>query len=156
MRKCGSCDACCTVMGVDDLDKAAGTRCEHLKGHANATRCCTIYSERPEACDVFKCGWLAGIGPSSLRPDRSGLMFTSNYIPDGVGGGRFQFQVYRLRREWSQQAKDVINKLSERGVVIHVDGDNRTILGGPHKDIRWMLKKIDEAKEKGLVKEDGS
>lgn len=73
VRSCSACSACCTLMGVPELDKPLQTKCEHVCSSG-----CGIYAERPESCRVFRCLWLQGIGPRQFRPDRSGVMLTVN------------------------------------------------------------------------------
>lgn len=68
-RKCGKCTECCISLKIDDdeLKKDAGCVCPHLiinKG-------CGIYSDRPDVCKNWHCGWriLDQLGPD-FRPDR--------------------------------------------------------------------------------------
>ena len=70
-RKCGGCAECCTAMRIEQLDKPAGESCPSLRKHS---RCCTIYETRPAECAAFECAWLAGLLPSSERPDRTGVV----------------------------------------------------------------------------------
>lgn len=73
-RACGTCVACCTILGVEvpGLSKAAGVMCQHCSGSS-----CTIHDTRPQPCRTFFCLWrqVASM-PDSLRPDRTGVMFT--------------------------------------------------------------------------------
>lgn len=78
-RTCGDCTACCTVMGVDELDKAQWQPCAQMRDrNDDARRCggCSVYSDRPASCAAFKCLWLAGLilAREDDRPDRSGLV----------------------------------------------------------------------------------
>ena len=67
-RRCGNCSLCCTVAGVQELEKPPFTRCRHLAaGHG-----CGIYPDRPTACREFKCGWLQGNFDERFRPDKIG------------------------------------------------------------------------------------
>lgn len=69
-RTCGDCRACCTVLGVDAVEKAAGEPCRHL-----TKRGCGIYADRPEECAVYRCLWHVGLfGETRDRPDRIGLV----------------------------------------------------------------------------------
>ncbi|MFN3857856.1 MAG: YkgJ family cysteine cluster protein [Caulobacter sp.] len=68
-RVCGSCTLCCTVLDIPELAKPAGHGCVH----ANAG--CAIYPERPSACRIFTCGWLASPAlDDAWRPDRAGFL----------------------------------------------------------------------------------
>lgn len=79
VRACGKCAECCTVMGVDELDKPMWTRCLHLAG----VRGCSIYDERPEGCRKFDCLWRFGLGSNRSRPDKCGIVFV--LTPDRYG-----------------------------------------------------------------------
>jgi hypothetical protein len=71
VRDCGGCTYCCTVVGVNELNKPAGTKCDHC----NVGVGCTIYEERPESCRTFHCAWVYGVGNEDARPDRSRVIF---------------------------------------------------------------------------------
>lgn len=76
---CGTCTACCRLLGIKELAKPAGKWCSHCaigKG-------CTIYETRPESCRVYSCMWLSSQSlpegnqwPAALRPDKSKVVFT--------------------------------------------------------------------------------
>jgi hypothetical protein len=77
-RQCGECTLCCKLMGVEELDKAGGTYCQHCRvGNG-----CNIYPTRPSSCATWHCGWLdplcAVLLPSDdLRPDRCGFVVST-------------------------------------------------------------------------------
>jgi hypothetical protein len=53
-RRCGTCTLCCKVMTIEELRKPNGQWCPHcVKG-----RGCAIYSDRPNECVRFQCGYL--------------------------------------------------------------------------------------------------
>lgn len=81
-RSCGACSACCTAIGVTELQKGPGDPCtalvqigERKPGQGG----CSIYKFRPPTCKSFECLWLKGVFSGSDRPDRSGLVF---HVPD--------------------------------------------------------------------------
>lgn len=80
-RSCGPCSACCTATPVAELSKPAGVRCGNLIDSACGS--CSIYPDRPKACQVYRCAWLDGYGPDEARPDLIGLvselMFKDGY-----------------------------------------------------------------------------
>jgi hypothetical protein len=78
-RTCSGCDVCCTVAGVPELGKPAGTPCQYQGGG------CALYGQpnRPLLCDRFKCSWLYGHGDESDRPDNIGAMFAINKTDTG-------------------------------------------------------------------------
>ena len=71
-RSCGPCTACCRVLEIKALEKAAGILCRHNTGAA-----CGIYQKRPEACARWHCLWrrIEAL-PDELRPDQSGVVFS--------------------------------------------------------------------------------
>jgi len=78
-RSCGSCSACCTVLGVTQMQpepKPPHQRC----AHDSLGRGCRIYADRPQGCREYACLWL--LDPEFLherdRPDRLGLIFDLN------------------------------------------------------------------------------
>lgn len=85
MNKCGECTLCCTMLKVrmapvHDVLKSAHTKCYY-----QCTGGCLIYNEKPDACEAFKCVWLASqTMPQSiqmsarLRPDRCGVVLEFN------------------------------------------------------------------------------
>ncbi len=77
VRSCGGCDACCTTMGVTELDKPMGEPCPHLADGGG----CSVYTDRPKTCRQFRCLWLqdhAGkMFDDRSRPDRSGVVCTA-------------------------------------------------------------------------------
>jgi len=70
-RQCGTCTACCTIIGVKELNKERWTKCVHEAG------CCQIYEDRPLPCRTFECMWLSGHieGDERRRPDTLGIIF---------------------------------------------------------------------------------
>ena len=70
-RQCGECTACCTLLGVPELEKARYSPCEHDTG-----KNCNIYEARPHSCRVFKCIWLQGLIPINERPDKIGIVWS--------------------------------------------------------------------------------
>jgi hypothetical protein len=77
-RTCGTCTACCTILGVVELNKPNYSPCSH-----ECKAGCAIYSTRPVSCRVWSCNWLYGREPAGderRRPDKLGLMFTHEDI----------------------------------------------------------------------------
>lgn len=75
-RTCGTCYACCTWLGIEELRKWTGQACKHLDGAVPTARC-SIYASRPMACREYKCIWLQGFGPEELKPSASGMLLTA-------------------------------------------------------------------------------
>lgn len=79
INRCGSCDACCTVLAIAEkqLTKLEGSPCKHLCASG-----CGIYQKRPNVCSSFKCHWLLLECSEEYRPDNSGLLcFTQRFHP---------------------------------------------------------------------------
>ena len=53
-RDCTDCTLCCTILGIQELNKPPGVECPHVKTHVG----CTIYERRPRVCAAFYCGFL--------------------------------------------------------------------------------------------------
>jgi hypothetical protein len=70
-KNCGSCTQCCRLLHVPELDKPAWVNCPNCALGVG----CKIYSERPQSCRDFVCGWLSipDMGPD-LKPDRCHVM----------------------------------------------------------------------------------
>jgi len=78
IKPCGDCRACCTVVGVPEIDKANFQPCKHECGTG-----CSIYPERPGSCRNYFCGWKWGMieGDERRRPDNLGVIFDFQAFP---------------------------------------------------------------------------
>jgi hypothetical protein len=78
-RECGSCQLCCVLLPVNELDKPALKRCQHQK-HGKG---CAIYGRHPASCQLWSCRWLVDDEHGDLaRPDRS--HFVVDILPDVI------------------------------------------------------------------------
>lgn len=68
-RACGECRACCTVLGIPEIQKPAGQPCPH-----ECPGGCSIYASRPKPCQDYECLWRQGLMGDEMRPDRSGIV----------------------------------------------------------------------------------
>lgn len=81
---CDGCTLCCTVLGVEEIEKVRGHACRYID-----TVGCSVHRSRigrdgmvqPESCALFVCGWLASqsLPPArrmspTMRPDRCGVV----------------------------------------------------------------------------------
>lgn len=79
-RSCGSCSYCCKLFSIVELKKPRGQWCIHCKpGHGG----CSIYEQRPQACQDFYCGWLIGTLSQEWEPQRSKMVATTSVSKDG-------------------------------------------------------------------------
>jgi hypothetical protein len=68
LRTCGTCSACCKILGIDELKKPPSIWCQH----AEIGKGCRIYEDRPHSCRVFQCLWLKDERlPDAMRPDKT-------------------------------------------------------------------------------------
>lgn len=83
-RVCGSCNACCHWLHIDneELRKPAGVLCRH----ARADQGCDLHPAWPKLCREWFCGWRSFESLSEAwRPDRSGVILIAkdSDIPPG-------------------------------------------------------------------------
>ncbi|MEA2736062.1 MAG: uncharacterized protein QOE14_2513 [Humisphaera sp.] len=90
---CGTCTACCDVVGVDALGKPYYARCPHLHSE-RTTGGCGIYETRPQQCAKYRCAWHLGLlGPRmDRRPLECGVLF--QFEQDH---GRWRLSAYETR-----------------------------------------------------------
>ena len=73
MRSCKDCTLCCELLGINEIDKPAFSKCW------NQTRTgCSVYADRPPSCRQFDCAWRRGDVPKHLKPNKTGAVITSN------------------------------------------------------------------------------
>jgi hypothetical protein len=105
-RQCGTCTACCKVVGVEELNKPQNKWCTHCHiGHG-----CMIYDTRPEGCKRFECLWLRGQTPEDLLPKdchvvldatmdgRRVVAHVDSYYPDAYKTGRVGRYLHSIAR----------------------------------------------------------
>lgn len=116
-RNCGSCQLCCTLMPVADIElkKPALQRCKHLRFKKG----CSIYENRPFSCASWSCAWLTNDLPSDMpRPDRCGYVVdpvpdTVTYLPEN-GDPSVVVPVYQV---WIDP-----KRISDRGSLVLSNG----------------------------------
>lgn len=139
VRACDGCTACCSVFGVEEINKPAWEKCTHLN-----ERGCSIYATRPGHCHGFYCMWQYGVGSSFERPDKLGVIFAqTNGKTDFTG--EVEIQAYEII-PLAFNKLDVIKlakTFSERGklVIGHCFGGKEFRFVGPPdkiaKAMRW-------------------
>lgn len=92
-RSCGSCTACCDVIGVEEIHKPEFTPCKHLCGTG-----CKVYQNRPQQCRNYMCGYKALWTPNDekWRPDNLGVIFDAH---KQAMGERPAVRCWQLRSE---------------------------------------------------------
>lgn len=124
-KACGTCTLCCTLMRVEFDDPNEEPKewmqpCKHLCKAGG----CGIYTNRPTACRVFECVWLASQRfpdvalSKSDRPDRSGIVMDVNSKDITVVHCQTP-QAYKRPRNW-----ELIMKLIRKGNKVTIEHGN--------------------------------
>tara|TARA_R100000664_G_scaffold33896_1_gene52574 strand:+ start:3333 stop:3911 length:579 start_codon:yes stop_codon:yes gene_type:complete len=91
-RECGSCKACCKVIGVPEMESPPGKWCSKVvEDKSSACGGCTIYEKRPESCREFVCVWASGRADNIFRDDTD-TPVGMNERPDNFGAVVFNFE----------------------------------------------------------------
>ena len=82
-RNCGGCTACCKTHIGEEMKTKGGEYCDFC----TVGNGCSIYEQRPFACQVYRCLWVCGKGEETDRPDRlkivmdlKGIKFKGNDV----------------------------------------------------------------------------
>jgi hypothetical protein len=118
---CGECSACCTTLGVPELEKAPGERCKHLK----PTGGCGIYDTRPASCRDFECMFLQVKMPTKFRPDKLKVVISGT--KDGEKLVFHQTHNY-LPREAEEVLQKLVQERKQTVIVIPADQGTRKML----------------------------
>lgn len=132
-RACGTCTACCTVMGVPDLGKGYYERCK-LEGRGR----CTAYEARPDGCRNFSCQWLLGGLEEWDRPDKIGIVFD---ISAGGDLGRIPVAL-EVEKGASERGRGgrAVRLVSQNSPVLVISPDGtRRLVGGPPDAITTLI-----------------
>jgi hypothetical protein len=116
---------CCKLIPVEELAKAAGVRCQHVR----TGKGCSIYEHRPTGCREWSCLWLIGTDEGHElrlgRPDRT--HYVLDMVPDiiritnNVTGAVTQLDVMQIWCDpkfpdaWSDPA--LLAMLDRQGVI---------------------------------------
>jgi hypothetical protein len=86
MRTCHPCQECCEFYDVVELNKPARQRCPH-----QCESGCAIHDQpRCDTCEKFTCGWVRGVLPEELRPDKAKIIVVKKgHVHVGRKGGTF-------------------------------------------------------------------
>lgn len=142
-RTCGGCTACCTVMGVAELDKPAWQPCAH-----ECAEGCAVYTTRPQSCAEYSCLWL--LDPQNLfrnmeRPDRVGVVLDisdqDSPVTEHLGQQAVLAREVRSGAFDESAAKAMLDRLEKRVVVVRLTPDGVRRLRGPERLVRLIRKK---------------
>lgn len=133
---CQDCDGCCRIMEVKEIKKAFGEPCRYL-GRTAFGPGCTIYHERPTACQHYICLWLdsqrrPGTTPfaEELRPDVCKVVMG---WPWGIDRDTLHVYPYPgYKNNWRiPPVSDYLKRVIARGgKVVVIDGKDRIAIRG--------------------------
>ena len=131
VRSCDGCTLCCKVMGIQELEKPAGSWCQHCKAGSG----CGIYDKRPGECRDFVCAFLMLATLSEAwRPSRSKLIVTRDpagntivHVDPARPNAWREEPYYSEMRAWSRNAaaerKPIVVAIARRTIVMLPDED---------------------------------
>lgn len=122
MRVCGECTACCTVMGVPELNKPGGVPCSSCEPKG-----CKVYDSRPPSCREFECLWRQDLFAPAHRPDLLGLMFTVTEEENKFG--KQLLVAFEVRPNAFEDNKAMLLKLSEQQLVLLRNSTGLRVIG---------------------------
>ncbi len=129
IKPCDECKACCTVVGVKELKKSNYQQCQH-----ECDSGCAIYSERPDSCREYLCGWKWGMieGDERRRPDHLGVIFDFQPFPPpgairvwevwpgAASSPRAQYLIRKLQDKYEQSVLVIDQQLGEACNIIEL------------------------------------
>jgi hypothetical protein len=139
-KSCGECTLCCKLLKIEVLNKPKGRWCEHcLPGKG-----CKIYSERPDECRRFHCGYLTleYLG-DEWKPSHSKIVLVAElegnriaaYVDPQRPDAWKREPYYSQLKEWSvaaaQNRSQVMVCIGDRMYVILPDRDEDLGMVGP-------------------------
>lgn len=118
-RSCEGCTLCCKLLRIRELDKPPGVWCQHCSIGVG----CTIYDQRPSACERFFCAYrLSPELDEHWRPAASQIMVRfderriSVFVDAANARAWRQEPFYSEIKHWAAQA------IAHRGQVIVWEG----------------------------------
>ncbi len=153
-RLCDECTACCSVMGVTELDKGPNCDCVHLipLGRIDRSGGCDNYADRPHSCREFVCLWKhRALESDEYRPDKLGLIFTltteaSVGTPNQSGDGLYTLIL--AHAVWAgspeeERQKYILGQLSKNMLIFVCDDYlKKRVLIGPERQVREATAKL--------------
>lgn len=131
-RSCGGCTLCCKLLGIGELDKAAGEWCPHCAVGSG----CTIYERRPAPCRTFLCGYLVWpVAGEHWFPARSKMIIMSVfegkrlaiYVDPGRPNAWREAPYYADLKRWAafgaRDGRQLVVSVGRRSILILPDRD---------------------------------
>lgn len=146
-RSCGSCNACCKLMGVPDVVPAKPKHdwCAHALHPAPSCGGCAIYRTRPESCRDFHCMYLVDNRIAEYwYPAKSKIMINATLEKGSKYVSFIVDPAYPLRwREepWFSDIKDIARagldgRRGEKWTTVVQVGDDRIPIIGSERLLR--------------------
>lgn len=119
-RQCGECTACCYTHAVESLNKPRYEWCNHIK----IGKGCSIYQVLPEACQIYRCSWLNGLGNEDLRPDKCGFVLN---LYENVCELDKLFHIYEFEKKALLKpiVMEIIDYISDLNIPIILISENK-------------------------------
>lgn len=143
-RSCGDCTLCCTSI-LKSSDSLTNAKCEHV-----CMTGCAIYTNRPDACASYTCGWLDGLLKEEHRPDKTGIVFEYSILR-GTGGEVGVLMGLVIKKLLVHP--NVFQKYVRDGLVItivHLKKSKRYVLG-KQKDIKLWKQYMESIRQQGGI-----
>jgi hypothetical protein len=148
VRPCAGCSACCTVLGVRELEKAPWMTCKHV-----VPKGCGIYETRPPICGKFYCLWQSGVGEDRDRPDHLGVVFAPTDGPTEFTH-EVEVQAYEVVADAFNRPRvvEIAKRFLAKGrlVVGHTFGGGSFRFLGPPEKVRLAKQWVEENRDKPL------
>lgn len=126
------------MLEISELGKPAHKLCEHYNNG------CSIYSDRPEACRKFECGWLQGLMPEELPPNKTHLLLE---VFDDIILATSQFP--GAGKEYLAELEELI---SQGYTVVISDGNTKLMKGPEGRDLLEASLKLKKfASDMGVI-----
>ena len=148
VRPCNGCTECCSVFGVEEIDKEPWVPCDHLSHEG-----CGIYTTRPKYCRTFYCLWQNGMGTQADRPDKLGVIFAPT---NGKTEFTKQQEIQAYEIEPGAFDRPAVAMLSQRFVdrgklvIGHTYGGNTFRFMGPSDKVIKARKWADKNAKAGI------
>lgn len=143
-RTCGTCNLCCKVLGIKELNKPTNQWCPHAKPKQG----CGIYNDRPPSCRSFMCAWMGrpDLVPEFLKPDKVHGFFTT--LVQGEGVALHLDPGYPMAHQ-QQPLKGALDNIAEAGLAIVVTCGTKILHRAGTGWIRGRITSLDS--ENGLT-----
>lgn len=145
-RECGECEACCVVLEVPDIAKAAKVPC-HLLNRTGPG--CSLHGSKlqPHVCNTWQCLWRKGETSIDARPDHVGIIaYTgSDQILHLQETKNRAFKIYPQLKEEVLQISDHTGMNAQ---MIYFNGDKTLVIPKKNKKMYDMFDKLTTECEK--------